>query len=241
MPTNPQTQKEKDSVKNAHAHIGQSTVLHLPIAEIRDDVIILKNGGIRAVLETSTINFNLKSEEEQNSIIYSYQHFLNTLEFPIQILIRSRKLNIDEYINKMREKAKTQSNPLLKKQTIEYADYIQKLIEYADIMEKSFYIIVPFNPLRANNTNIFSEFLARLKTKDNVAEIRKRQIEFEQLHKGLIQRVNLIKAGLQNCGLTSEQLKTTDLIKLLYNVYNPISSRYQNINNLEDFSLEMKI
>ncbi|OGJ44458.1 hypothetical protein A2272_01235 [Candidatus Peregrinibacteria bacterium RIFOXYA12_FULL_33_12] len=221
--------------------MGQSTVLHLPIAEIRDDVIILKNGGIRAVLETSTINFNLKSEEEQNSIIYSYQHFLNTLEFPIQILIRSRKLNIDEYINKMREKAKTQSNPLLKKQTIEYADYIQKLIEYADIMEKSFYIIVPFNPLRANNTNIFSEFLARLKTKDNVAEIRKRQIEFEQLHKGLIQRVNLIKAGLQNCGLTSEQLKTTDLIKLLYNVYNPISSRYQNINNLEDFSLEMKI
>ena len=227
------------SIKNAIKHPGQSTLLHLPIAEFKDNLIILKNGGMRAVLETSAINFNLKSEEEQNSIIYSYQHFLNTLDFPIQILVRSRRLNINDYIEKIKGLAKNQKNPLLKRQTLEYAEYIQKLIEYADIMEKSFYVIIPYDPIRANKTNMFSKFFARLNNKDNFLEVEKRLSEFEQLHKGITQRVNLIKAGLQNCGLNVEQVNTQNLIQLFYNVYNPISSRYQRISQIEDLNLEI--
>jgi len=229
----------KDTVKKAKKSVGRSTLSYLPIAEIKDDTIILKNGGIRAIMETSAINFNLKSEQEQNSIIYAYQNFLNTLDFPIQIVVKSRKLDIDNYITEMQEKAKTQKNPLLKRQTIEYAEYIQKLIEYADIMDKSFYVIIPFNPARAKQKNIFSAFLERIKTKNTLDDIKKRHGEFNTLHKGLVQRLNLIKAGLQNCGLNVKQLKTEELIKLFYQTYNPISSRYQKVNNINEMSLEM--
>jgi hypothetical protein len=228
----------QDTIKNAKKLPGFSTLIHLPISEIRDDTIVLKNGGLRTVLETSSINFNLKSEEEQNSIIYSYQHFLNTLEFPIQIVVRSRKLDIDNYIEEIKEKSKTQQNALLKRQTLEYAEYIQKLVEYADIMDKSFYVIVPYNPLRANKKNIFSKFMERMKTKDSVIEIQRRRGEFVQLHKSLVQRVNLIKAGLQNCGLTARELTTPELIQLFYTVYNPVSSRYQKCSQIENLSLE---
>lgn len=237
MPTQ-QTQKEKDTIKSNHRNSLASTLLHLPIAEIRDDFVVLKNGGLRAILKTSSINLNLKSEEEQNSVIYAYQHFLNTLEFPIQICIRSQKLNIDDYILRMREKAKLQKNELLKRQTVEYADYIQKLIEYADIMEKSFFIIVPYNPLRANKKNMFSTFLERLKVNDSIMDIKRRRQEFEDLKKGVNQRLNLIKAGLQNCGITVEQLKTMDIIKTFYEIYNPVSSRYQSITKMDELNLE---
>ena len=138
----------------------------------------------------------------------------------------------------MREKAKTQNNPLLKRQTTEYADYIQKLIEYSDIMEKSFYVIVPYNPLRANKTNMFAKFFERLKTVDTIGEIKRRRSEFEELRKGLTQRLNLVKAGLENCGIKAEEVKTYDIIKLFYNVYNPLSSRYQKISDVKSFSLE---
>lgn len=233
-----QTQKEKETIKSNHQNPLASTLLHLPIAEIRDDFIVLKNGGLRAILKTSSINLNLKSEEEQNSIIYAYQHFLNTLEFPIQICIRSQRLNIDEYIQSMRGKAKVQKNELLKRQTIEYADYIQKLIEYADIMEKSFYVIIPYNPMRANQKNMFSAFFERLKVADSIMDIKKRRAEFEDLKKGINQRINLVKAGLQNCGISVEEIKTMDIIKLFYEIYNPVSSRYQNLSKIDELNLE---
>ena len=130
--------KAKDTVRQKKGTSAASTQLHLNIAEIKDDVVVLKNGGVRAILQTSSVNFNLKSEDEQNSIIYAYQSFLNSLEFPIQIHVQSRKLDIDKYVDSVKEKASQHENPLLKQQTLEYADYVQKLIEYADIMEKNF-------------------------------------------------------------------------------------------------------
>src|SRR3990167_11484647 len=111
--------------------------MHLQIAELRDNLAVLKNGGIRAVLKTSSVNIHLKSEDEQNAIIYSYQNFLNTLEFPVQIIVRSKKLDLDDYIDKLKGIAEKQTNPLLIDQTMEYVDYIQRLIEYADIMQRS--------------------------------------------------------------------------------------------------------
>lgn len=113
---------------------------------------------MRAILQVSSINFNLKSEQEQNAIIYAYQGFLNTIDFPIQILVRSRKLDIDQYLDNLNEKREKQTNMLLQRQTFEYMEYIKKLVEYADIMEKNFYVIIPIDPFRTQNMTMFQKF-----------------------------------------------------------------------------------
>lgn len=214
-----------------------STQLYLPFAEIRDNVVVLKNGGMRAILETSSVNFYLKSEPEQNAIIYAYQNFLNTLEFPVQILVKSKKLDIDKYLDNLSDIGEQQSNPLLKKQAFEYVSYVKKLVEYADIMEKKFYVIVPFDPLRAKKSNIFSKFLDWLSPQDSIAKIRQRHREFYSFKKVLSQRVNLVKAGIEQCGLRVDQLVTKEIIELLYNTYNPVTSRNEKIKDTEGINL----
>lgn len=216
-----------------------STQTHLRIAEIRDNILVLKNGGVRAVLKTSSINFNLKSEEEQNAIIHSYQAFLNSLEFPVQIVVRSKKLDIDDYIEEVRRLGNQQTNPLLQEQTYEYADYIQRLVEYADIMEKEFYVVVPYDPARApSSESKFQSFFQRLAPKDTLADIKKRHGEFENLTKSLNQRLNTVKSGLENCGLKVEDATTVEIIELFYKSYNPISSRTAKIKHLESSDIE---
>lgn len=224
-------------VKGAKVLKGASVQTHMRIGEIRDNVVVLKNGGVRAVLETTSVNFNLKSEEEQNAIIYSYQSFLNTLDFPVQIVVRSKKLDLDNYLVNLREMGEKQKNPLLQKQTFEYIEYINRLLEYADIMEKSFYVIIPYDPLRAKKTNMFSKFMQRFKSQDNAAEVQKRHREFGELVKGLSQRVNTVIAGLENCGLKVNQLDTTKLIELYYNIHNPITARNQKADDPTQFNL----
>lgn len=231
--------EQTDSVKQKKTATIASTQVHLQVAEIRDNVVVLKNGGLRAIFKTSSINFNLKSEAEQNAIIYSYQNFLNTLDFPIQIEIRSRKLEIDSYIEYMKNLGEKQTNPLLQRQTFEYAEYIQKLIEYANIMEKEFFVIVPYDPYRAEKMNIFQKFLHWLNPKDSINEIRRRHQEFEQLRKGLNQRINVVKSSLENCGLKVEQLTTSQLIEFFYKIYNPETSRQEKIKNLKDIDINL--
>src|SRR3990167_4003494 len=178
----------KDTVKSGKKNASSSTQMHLQIAEIRDNVIILKNGGIRSVLKTSSVNVHLKSEEEQNAVIYSYQNFLNTLEFPIQTVVRSKKLDLDNYLDNLKIVAKKQTNSLLKEQTVDYIDYITRLIEYADIMQKEFYVVVPYDPPRTKKPTLIQKFIQRMNQKDSVAELRQRQREFETVYKGLSQR-----------------------------------------------------
>ena len=217
------------SVKNSKVVNGPtlSTQTYLRISEIREDTLVLKNGGLRSVLKVSSINFNLKSEEEQNAIIYSYQGFLNTLDEPIQIVVRSKKLDIDNYLDELRERGRKQTNALLQKQTIEYVEYVQKLVEYADIMSKEFYVVVPQDPFRAKNQNFLEKFFGFLNAKDSYAQIKQRREEFDELKKKLAQRVNSVRVGLENCGLSVEELTTKDLIKLFYEINNPMASRYQ--------------
>ncbi len=228
------------TVKNSKIVNGPtlSTQTYLRISEIREDTLVLKNGGVRAVLRVNSINFNLKSEDEQNAIIYSYQGFLNTLEDPIQIVVRSKKLDIDYYLDTLSEKANKQTNTLLKKQTTEYIEYIRKLVEYADIMEKEFFVIVPEDPYRTKNSSFFSKFLGFLNAKDSYAQIKARRKEFAALKKKLAQRVNSIKIGLENCGLKVEELKTKELIHLFYESYNPSASRYQKAEHAEKSDLK---
>jgi len=215
-----------------------STQLFVPIAEIKDNVVVLKNGGLRAVLQTSSVNFNLKSEEEQNSIIYAYQNFLNSLDFPIQIVIQSRKLDIDKYIENVKEAAQRHENPLLKQQTMAYAEYIQKLVEYADIMEKDFYVIVPYDPYRAQNVSALEKFMQSISSQDSIDSIKRRHREFDELNKHLGERVNTVRTGLEACNLRVAQLATPQLIELFYRIYNPESARNQKIEDLGKSDLE---
>jgi type IV secretory pathway VirB4 component len=122
-----------------------STQRYLPFSQIRENVMIMKDSSARVVLKCSTINFLLKSNEEQDAIIVSFQRFLNSLDFPIQIIVRSTKLDIDGYIKKLESLAIAQKNDLLQNQTYEYIAYLKKLIELAQIMRKDFYIVVPFD------------------------------------------------------------------------------------------------
>jgi hypothetical protein len=215
-----------------------STQRYLNIAEIKENVMVLKNGGVRAVLQTNSINFNLKSEDEQNATIYAFQSFLNSLDFPVQILIQSRKLDVDKYIENVKEIGEKQENPLLKKQTTEYCEYIQKLVEYADIMEKRFYVIVPYDPYRTQNKNIFAKFMERISSSDSIDAIRRRHREFGELNKNLTRRVNTVKAGMEGCNLRVAQLTTPQLVELFYGIYNPGTARNEKIDNLSGIDVE---
>jgi type IV secretory pathway VirB4 component len=217
------------TVKGQQKPASVSTQMYLPIAEFKDNLVILKNGGLRAVIKTSSLNFNLKSEDEQNAIIASYQGFLNTLEFPIQLVVRSKKLDIDKYIARTRELAGKQTNALLQKQTYEYADYVQRLVEYVDIMEKAFYAVVPYDPLRSQNIGFWKGVWRRLHPVDSLEQARQRNSEFESLKKGLSQRVNVVKTGLENMNLKTNQLSTSDLIELFYGIYNPETAPSQKL------------
>lgn len=217
-----------------------STQANLRIGEIRDNVLVLKNGGLRAVIKTTSINFNLKSEQEQDAIISGYQSFLNSLEFPIQIVVRSKKLDIDNYIDQVKELGEKQENKLLQEQTYEYAQYIKKLVDYADIMEKEFYVVIPYNPSRTGmeEGGVQTFFQRLFGQKESYSDIKQRHSEFQNLKKNLMQRVNTIKSGLEGCGLKAEQLNTQEIIELFYNIYNPVLSRSAKLKDLANTAIQ---
>lgn len=240
MNTDTKQKKPTDkSVKQSKKNTAASTQVHMKIAEIRDDSIVLKNGGLRSILEVSSINFNLKSEDEQNAIIYSYQNFLNSLEFPIQVVIRSKRLDIDNYLDTLAVIGEKQTNDLLQRQTYEYMDYIQRLVEYADIMEKKFYVVIPFDPYRSKKPTLLQRFFQSLNPKDTSLDSNKRRKEFVELKKNLNQRMSIVKAGLQGAGLEVNQIATKDLIEIFYETYNPLSSRIQKLEKLDEIDIKM--
>lgn len=216
-----------------------STQRYLDFAGAQNETLILKNGGIRAILEVNSVNFNLKSEDEQNSIILAYQRFLNALDFPVQILIKSKKLDIDHYLEKLKSQRKTMVNQLLRDQMGEYTEFIKKLVEYSDIMEKKFFVVVPVDPFRIQNKSFFAKFLDYIRPDDTVLEILKRRKEFSKLKKQLESRVNVVQTALGNCGLTVRSLSTEEIIRILYQTYNPDISRTQKLHKVEDLSTVM--
>lgn len=228
----------KDSVKGNKKDKHLSTQLYLKVSEIRDDAAILKNGGLRMVLKTSSVNLNLKSEQEQNAVIYSYQNFLNSLEFPIQIVVRSKKLDLEQYIDKLKKIGVKQGNPLLQKQTFEYIEYVSRLVEYADIMEKQFYVVIPQDPIGEERRSFFKSFLESIFPGDSVSKIKQRHAQFAELKKRLTQRVNTVRAGLESCGLRADPLNTQELIELFYETYNPLTSRSQRFEPNQELALE---
>ena len=203
------------------------------VAEIKDGVVVLKNGSLRAILAVSAINFDLKSFDEQDAIVAQYQNFLNSLDFPVQILTSSRKLNVDEYISFIERKEKQQSNELLKLQIAEYKHFIRQLVSVANIMDKNFYIIVPFSPIENEEKGFFSNLFSSLNTKRGILEKRK---NFEAYKNQLYQRVDHISAALSGIGVRIALLNTQALIELIYKSYNPnifMDSKLGDVREME--------
>jgi len=220
------------TVKQGRRNNQLSTQRFLPFSEVKDNLLILKNWWIRAVLKASSVNFNLKSETEQNSLIIAYQGFLNSLNFPIQIVIRSKKLDIDNYIHSIENIATRHENRLLQEQTMEYASYIKKLVEYANIMEKQFYVIVPVDWI-SNEKKWFLDFVQDVfwSWSESASDVRIRLKKFEKLKKKIKPRIDAISTGLESIWIEVNQLPTTEIIKLFYQIYNPdISRNEKNID-----------
>jgi len=230
--------KDKNSVRNRKKSEGTAVQKFLPIAEIKQDTIVLKNGGIRAVLNVGSMNFSLKSEGEQQAIINSHQDFLNALVFPIQIVVRSSKLNVDGYLADIEDRANKQKNPLLKEQTLDYARFIDRLIDVSEIMQKKFYVIVPVDPPGLAKASFFSKYMSWLSPSDTREKAMARKRTFEDMNKKMRDRVNITKTGLESIGLTCERLKTPQLIELFYQVFNPNTSQEQKLPGLYDMGLK---
>lgn len=225
-----------DTVRSKKKPYSVSTQRYLPIAEIREDTVVLKNGGLRAVLRVNSLNFNLKSEIEQQGIIAGYQSFVNTLLFPVQILIRSTRLNIDPYIQNLKGKAEKQTSPLLKDQTLDYADFMAKLVDIADIMQKSFYIIVPIDAPSKAKRGLLQRFMEWLNVDDSRSKALQRSREFRYYNKILRDRITLVQSGLENVGLTMRRLKTDELVQLFYTIYNPMTSQKEKFRTIDDLA-----
>lgn len=204
-----------------------STQRYLPFSEIRDNMIIMKDGSSRMVLRVHALNFNLKSIEEQDAILMSYQRFLNALNFPIQIIVRSLRVDIESYINKLKNLALKQQNSLLQEQTYKYIDFLLTLIDLAQIMKKEFYIIVPFDfegdeSVRKKDLfGMFRSFWSALSQEESIADIRSNRIRAAKLKKGNYERISTIKMSLEAIGLRAEEVEKEELVKLIYNYYNP--------------------
>ncbi len=195
-----------------------STQQFLDIEEIKEGTVILKDGGLRAILMTSAINFALKSSKEQEAIIYHYQSFLNSLDFPVQIIINSRQLNIIPYLATLKEREKSQTNELLKIQTAEYQEFVRGLVEMASIMKKTFYVVVPFAPIEAKRES-FSERLMTFLGSIRMAKLKKEN--FAKYKDQLLQRVEHVMGNLEGAGIRIAPLDTQELIELFYTLYNP--------------------
>lgn len=216
--------------KLAGNKIKVSTQQFLDIAEIKSDTVIMRDGTLRAVLLISSINFALKSEDEQNAIISAYVSFLNNIDFPLQIVIQSRELNIDGYLNSLKQKVKEQTNELLKMQTIEYMQYILELISMSKIMNKRFYIVISYNPLSDRQKSFFQRILDLLRP---ASIIKMKDEKFLSRKMELSHRLSNVMAGLGSIGLNAVPLDTQSLIELYYNTYNPDTSENQKLVDVE--------
>lgn len=194
-----------------------STQEHLRIAEIRDGILILTNGELRQVVLVSSVNFALKSEDEQNAIVFQYQNFLNSLSFPIQIVMQSRRLDLAPYLGKLAERLESEQNELIRLQIADYIEFIKRLLSVANIMDKNFFVVVPFSPPVTKKGGMMSQIFGSPKRQQPKIPAD----QFAQYKQALGQRVNVITSGLASVGLRSAVLTTQQLVELFYATYNP--------------------
>ncbi len=197
---------------------SKSSQEFVPIKEVRDGIVVLKNGSFRAILMASSLNFALKSQDEQTAIIDQYQNFLNSLDFSLQIFVRSRPININSYIDYLKELEKAQMNELLKIQAREYMEFIKTLVETTNIVSKNFYISIPFNPpvLELKSAeNVFSK-ISGIFTKSKSSPEQQKEMKFDEYKEQLIQRGAVVSQELARLGVRTVPLDTEDVVELFY-------------------------
>lgn len=214
-----------------------STQQFIDIAGIREGIIILKNGGYRLILSTSAVNFSLKSEQEQNSLVFQYQSFLNSLHFPIQIVIQSKKLDLNQYLKKLNTAKEKQKNELLRLQMEDYSEFVSQLINVANIMKKNFYVVVSYDPINISGGSIIDKIFK----KNAPANIKISDVEFKRHKDELVERANVLASGLGSMGIRCVQLNTEEIIELFYKIYNPEMADKERFEDVESIDSSVVI
>lgn len=201
--------------------VAKTTQEFVPIKEVRDGIVMMKDGSMRAVVLSSSLNFALKSADEQEAIIYQFQNFLNSLDFSVQISIQSRELDIRPYLATLEKQYNEQLNDLLKIQTKEYIQFVRSFTETQNIMSKTFFIVIPFTPVFLGNksSSPLNNFIPNANKKKQ--QKTEKSDNFEENRTQLEQRVSVIQQGLMRCGIRSAALGTEEAIELYYKLFNP--------------------
>lgn len=197
------------------APLNKPTQEFVPIQEIRDGVIIMRDGSMRVILLASSVNFALKSQDEQNAITFQFQNFLNSLDFSLQIFLESRRLDIRPYLALLAERQKQQVSDLMRIQIKEYANFIKSFTENVEIMTKNFFIVVPYVPLRLDLS----------KDGGLLGGTKKKTLDksegFEEARIQLDQRTSVVTGGLSRCGIRTAVLGTEEVVEVFYKLFNP--------------------
>lgn len=200
------------------ATFGTPAQQFVPVQEVRDGVVILKDGSMCMVVLVSSINLSLKNYDEQKATLMQFQNFLNTLDFPIQIVIQSRRYDIRPYILTLENRLKEQTEQLLQVQTREYIQFIESFTDQVNIMRKNFFVVVPYIPPVLDQNKGIGKFFSFLNKKSASAE---NVSSFEEQRTQLEERVSVVEQGLTRVGLRLAQLGTEEVIELLYKTFNP--------------------
>lgn len=213
---------------SAKAKAALASQEFVSIEAIRDGVIVLKKGdGLRAVLMVSSLNFALKSEEEQDALVFQYENFLNSLDFPLQFVIQSRRLNINPYLDTLAAHQKEENNELLKVQIGEYMEFVRTFVEMSNIVSKTFFAVVPFQPTVAEQhaTSVLKGFSSLFGSAKGGSKEKGGEDDFEKFKGQLAQRIDAVSLGLRRLGLRVALLNTEELIELFYGLYNPTEAQ----------------
>jgi len=210
--------------------IRASTQEHLPIEDIREDLIVLKDGSCCLIIEASAINFGLLSEKEQEAMIFAYAALLNSLSFPIQILIRSTRKDVSAYLKLLSEQEKKMKKPALKKQLAKYKKFVEETVKKNEILDKDFYVVIPFSALELGAVKTAVSIIKKTRglpfPKAYIIERAKTNLAPKRDH--LVKQFNRL-------GIKTRQLKTKELINLFFEIYNP--GKKQELGEIEEMTM----
>lgn len=240
MPGTPGANPGTKPVPQTNPNSTQNT---LQIAEIRDGIVIMNDGSYRSVVMVKSINFDLMSQQEQESVEYAYQGFLNSLYFPVQIFIRSQKVDMQPYIQKLDKIRSEHDNMLLALLMEDYISYIDQLGQQTNIMDKKFYIVIPYFPhvdvqkALSQSKNFLSGFMGLFDTKEKHVVIN--EDDLEKAKTELRNRVQAVLSGLLQCNIQGLPLDTQELIELYYDTYNPDTATRQQLKNFNQLDADI--
>lgn len=228
--------KTTESVHSPKATKGTpSTQKYIEIAEFRNDSVIMKDGTLRSVLLVSSLNFFLKSEDEQQGVVQAYMQLLNTFDFPLQIIVQSRAFDISKYLARLEKIEQTQENDLLRIQIADYRSFVGELVQIGNIMDKRFYVVIPYDPVADTKRGFFKQIAALFSAS---AEINLKREQFLRRKHFLDQRADNVSSALVGMGLNAVRLDTQALIELYYNLYNPETAPQEKLVETEKLNLE---